>query len=305
MGAPARPGPPSVNGINGLIPIIRNFQPSKTQEDVLNHIIDFIQTTEKPIVVAFENQTAPAVSQPIDQLMAEHEQSVFETERAQVESVPDAIEATRAQIEAFYKVKLTLATPFNTDDSVGSARVTAPLIPASEVLGVPNHTDMIRVNYPLETLAAGLSPIVDLDPINFSVHDSRVWHPAIPAYVDPSLQDTYPGLRDSYVVTCNLPGDPGWGHIYAYPLEHFIHERVNRDMQQIQRDYMAALDNARQQLAQDIRQMLGIPTAGQLNIAGLPGQIPDDTPTPGAYRQIKNAQGVMVWVQDPTPSPPQ
>ncbi len=285
---PARPGPPVVNNQSGLANIIALYQ-SPNEAAVLDLIINFINTTEMPMVKSFETRTQPATSQAIDVQMAQHEAEVFATELAMAGLVPQTVEATRAQLADYYHTDLTLATLDTPSGGGGAAQVVAPLSPASQVEGT-SGVDTIRAEYPLQTSAAGLTPTVTIDPINLHTGDNRIWHPDLAAAVDPRLLAQYPGLRATYTIRCNLPDmrlpdntiiPTGWGNIYAMPLEHYVHIRVNSDLLDIQNATMTPLDQSRTvTLAQLIRAALNLPTADQLNIPDLPGTIPDDQAEP-------------------------
>jgi hypothetical protein len=282
--APPRPGPPGPNG-EGLAQIIQTWQPARNENEILDYIINYINTTEFPIVRAFESRTAPATAQAIDGMMAAHEAEVYQNELAMAANLAATIETQRQQMADFYKTDITLATLQNQAGSPGPAAVNAPLMPAQNVPGVTGYTDAIRTAFPNETLLAGLSPTFDIDPINVHVHNAIIWHPDMPAPVPDDLRAQYPSLRPTYSMHVNLHDfnnrPIGWGEFWAMPLEHYVHQRVNSDAVILNTDYMAALDKARSgPLAQAIRVMLGLPNNGNINITDLPGRLPDDRAEP-------------------------
>ena len=285
--APPRPGPPGPGGL-GLAQIIQQWQPPENEDAILDYIINFINTTEIPIVRAFEQRTAPATAQAIDQLMADHEATVYQNELAEAENLALTIEQQRQELAAFYQTDVTLATLKREAGSPGPAAVTAPLMPAAEALPVTGYTDSIRTAYPVEAAAANLSPVIDIDADQCPREsdgeqrsgakcDHLASEHRVP--VPDDLRAQYPTLRASYVVNASFPD--GWGHIWAMPLEQYVHQRVNADMANLNTDFMAPLDNARtQDLARAIRTMLGMPNNGNITITDLPATLPDDRAEP-------------------------
>ncbi len=193
-------------------------------------------------------------------------------------ALPDTIEQQRAQLSDFYKMDITLATLGNSSGSSGPARVTAPLLPAGDILPVTGYTDSIRQAFPDQAAQAGLPITFDIDAISPNTGPAMIWYPNTALAVDPATRAQYPGLAPSYTLQCTIPG--GWGHNWTAPLEQYFYNRVNNDQVEINNDYMVPLDNSRTgPLATAIRQMLGFPT-NTSNIAPLPPQIPDDQPDP-------------------------
>jgi hypothetical protein len=287
-GAPPRPGPPGPNG-EGLVRVVNNWQPTAGEDAILDYIINFIMTQEKPIQAAFQTRTAPAAAQPLDQIMAAHQASVYATQLAMVQELAAAVEAQRQQLADFYRCDITLATLRNSPGNAGPAAVMAPYVPASAILPVNGYVDSIRARYAAQAAAAGLPPSITIDGISPHTDQSNVtgqitdkaqiWHPGIIVNVPVSLSSLYPGLAASYNVSAAFPG--GWGHLFAMPLERYFQQRVQADLQEHNQAYMVPLDQARSvTLAQAIRQMLGVPNNGNVNIADLPGTIPDDQAEP-------------------------
>jgi hypothetical protein len=307
---PTRPGPPGSNG-EGLVQLVAQCKPPINESRILDYIENFIDgrsvgrvsgytyypKQEMSIAEAFRSRTAPATAQKIDQLMTLHKEQVFTAELAMVEALADAVNQERESLKAAYQADITLATLKPGMQSSGSAIVTAPLMPAQNATPVTGHTDKIRARYPIEAAAAKLSPVIDIDPMNVHVNptgntDERanaiIWHPDLNATVPDTLRAKYPSLRPTYRVMANFPlSTPpgsatypeGWGHIWAMPLEQYVHQRVNRDSAILDRDYMQALDRARTQtLAKVIRKMMGLPNNGNITIKDLPMTLPDDTP---------------------------
>ncbi len=297
MGAPPRPGPPGPNG-QGLVQLVEQWKPAASQNQILEMIKQFITSNEMPVDTAFENRTQPATSQAVDQQMEAHEAQVYQEELTAASGIPDAVELQRQQLASMYGTDLTLATPQNNSGSAVPAHINPPVVPASSIAPVTGHTDSIRAAYPAQAAAANLDVTVDIDPINPQTDAAEIWHPDMPAPVPASFLAQYKGLAPSYNVPGNAIG--GWGHVYAMPLEHYLLTRVDMDEQTLQNGYMVPLDNLRTQtLAQQIRQMLGLPTTGQLNIANLPAQIPDDQPEPQLPQPPPQRGGA-----NPPPPPP-
>ncbi|HEY4330483.1 MAG TPA: pilus assembly protein TadG-related protein [Phycisphaerae bacterium] len=275
--APVRPGPPGPNG-EGLAQVIAAWKPLSNENAILDYIINFINTQEMPVKTAFEARTAYAVGQPVSAQMATHEAEVFANEMEMLSGVAVTVEAQRAQIADFYQTDITLATLKNSPGNAGPAAVTAPYMAASDVTAVTGHVDLIRTAYPMETAKAGLNPVVTIDGISPHTDANRIWHPDLVAVTPAGLRGQYPTLKPAYTVSADFPD--GWGHIRTMPLERYFQQRVNSDKQELDQTFMVPLDNLRQQtLAAAIRQMLGIPN-GNVNIASLPGTIPDDQAEP-------------------------
>ncbi len=275
-GSTPRPGPPGPNA-EGLATLVSEWPTVQNQNEILDYITGYINATEMPFVLAFESRTAPATSLPIDVMMARHEEEVYQNQLAILRELPLAIEAQRAAFADLYKTDITLATLKNS--SHGPALVSVPLIPAADVPPIAGYTDSIRTAFPEQAAAANLSPVITIDPINVHVNEAIIWHPDIGAAVPPALRTQFPSLAESYRMNANFPG--GWGHIWTMPLEQYVHQRVNNDLQTIANDYMRALDQTRTgPLATTIRQMMHLPNNGILNIAGLPNTLPDDQPMP-------------------------
>jgi hypothetical protein len=293
-GAPIRPGPPGPNG-EGLVQIVAKWQPTAAQNAILDYIINFIITQEKPYQTAYQQRTAFARSQPVSAQMTQHEAEVYANELAMVQNLPAAFELQRQQIAEVYKTDITLATLKN--NSGGTAPIEAPYMPASDAPPFTQHTDFVRSRYPAETAAAGLPITYDMDAINPNYDQSRIWHPGIVVTVPDDLRALYPSLGRTY----SVGADANWGDLIGMPLEHYFHQRVAGDLQDINSTYMVPLDNARTQtLARAIRDMLGIPNDGDINIALLPATIPDDRaepvlptpPLPPAFRLPRHRRRV-------------
>ncbi len=273
--APPRPGPPGPNG-QGLVGILQSLPPPPNEDAVLDFIINYINNTEIPIVRAFEQKTAPGTAQPIPSIVAAHQYQVYHDELALTQSLSAVIEQQRAAVAAQYRTDITLATLNRTPGESGPAQVSAPLVPASQAIPVTGYVDTIRSAYPTQARAAGLPIVFDIDPVNVHTNEAMIWHPDVPVAIPDQWRAQYPTLAASYTLSANFP--EGWGHIWAMPLEHYVHQRVNNDMQEILADFMRPLDQSRRPtLAQAIRTMLAIPT---IQIANLPFQLPDDQAEP-------------------------
>ena len=275
--APRRPGPPGPNG-EGLVQLVAQWQASAAQNQakqnqILDYIINFIITKERPFQTAYEQRTAYAKSQPVDTIMTQHEAEIYATELAMVQSLPAAFELQRQQLAEFYKTDITLATFKNSTG--GTAPIVAPYMPASDAIPVFQHSDSIRARYPFQAARANLPPVYDMDPISPDDGPTRVWHPGLIVAVPNDLRALYPSLRPSYPVGAG----GNWGNIASMPLERYFYQRVGGDLQDIDSTYMRPLDTSRTQtLAAAIRQMLGVPN--NLRITGLPATIPDDQREP-------------------------
>jgi len=284
VGAPPRPGPPGPNG-EGLAQIVQTWVPARNESEILDYIIDYINTTEIPIIRAFEKRTAPATAQAIDTMMAAHEAEAYQNELAMADTLAATIETQRQEMADFYKTDITLATLQNLAGNPGPATVHAPLMPAEQAPAMTGYTDTIRTAFPHETMLGGLSPVFDIDAINVHVRGAIIWHPDMPVSVPNELRAQYPSLRTAYQIHVNLRDlnnrPIGWGECWAMPLEHYVRQRVNADAATLNGDYMAPLDQARMgPLRQAVRIMLGLPNNGNIHITNLPGRLPDDQAEP-------------------------
>ncbi len=286
--APPRPGPPGPNG-EGLAQVLTEWQPTANEKAILQYIINFIGSTEKPYQTAYERQTSYATTVDVHGNMAAHESQIYAAELAMVQAIPATIEAQRQQLSDFYHFDITLATLKNSPGNSGPSPVVAPYVPASTVPPVTGYTDSIRTEYAAQAAAAGLPPVITIDGVNPNsdlsnltsspADKAMIWHPDLLAAVPANLLAQYPTLKPSYTVSGGFPG--GWGHTFAMPLEQYFLQRVNNDMQEIDRTFMTPLDQARSvTLANTIRQMLGVPNNGNINITDLPTTIPDDQREP-------------------------
>ncbi len=265
------PGSPA--GLGPLVTYVINT-PTKVEKEILDLIINYINGTEMPLLIAFEQRTAPATNQPVDQQMDKHEKAVFDTETKMVDQTPDAIEAQRASFAKFYRSDATLATVLNDPTLSGPAKVPAPCIPA-EVPQPISVTDTITGN-----------PVV-VDPINPQTYNTLTGDARI-TYPNPVVQIPLVG---EFTINCNVPG--GWGHMWAMPVERYYNDRVWNDQQTILNTYMVILDNLRNNhanpldLKHQIELLLNVPL--DTNIDDLPGFLPDGVPDPtnnGQYDQI-------------------
>jgi hypothetical protein len=262
--------------VQQLIALANSLPQTLTNEQVLDYIINFVRTSEQPILGQFQVRTRPATSQSVDVQMAAHESEVYSREMEMAGGLPGVIEQTRAQLADYYKVDLTLATLNGGVSAAGaSATIAAPVKSAGDLsLQVPAlHLDLIRMSYPQEALAANLLPVVFIDRISPHTRDNRIWHPNLLASADPGLRQQYPRLRPGYVVQCDQPG--GWGHIWVAPLERYLYERIAADSSRLNGDYMAPLDQARSITLRDaIHVMLfGSPNGAVPSIPAIPASI--------------------------------
>src|SRR5262249_39489562 len=73
--APKRPGPPAPNG-QRPVQLIGKCKLSGTQTAILDYIEGYTAGTEQPILAKFQARTAPAIFQPVDANMAQHEAAI-------------------------------------------------------------------------------------------------------------------------------------------------------------------------------------------------------------------------------------
>src|SRR5947207_1510779 len=66
-------------------------------------------------------------------------------------------------------------------------------------------------------------------------------------------------------IDCDEPGPAkstnlmgGWGHSYAFPMERYVTDRVSKDQQTINTQYMQVIDQLRRELAVILNQMAGM-----------------------------------------------
>ncbi|HVX84533.1 MAG TPA: pilus assembly protein TadG-related protein [Phycisphaerae bacterium] len=274
-----RPGPPGPNG-EGLRQLVAKFVNSPMDAPMLQAIIDSLQQ-QLAVLSAFEERTAPATSQPVDAQMQSHEQQVFQAEQDVASQLPDVVDRQRQSLADFHRTDITLATPQRPlDDPDGSANVIAPVVTADVPAPVEGHIDSIRTEYLPEAIAAGLSPIVEIDPINPNTLDNRIWHPDLVAPVPADVSTQYPSIAGSFLVSCNVPG--GWGHSWAFPIEHYLTNRVWTDQATLNATYMQQIDLLRQQLAQKLAEMRGF---GTDNVQPLPPRLIDSQLDPQGVRE--------------------
>ena len=267
----------------GLVPltnyVLQNI-PTKAETQVLNLIIRYINSTEIPILVSFEQRTQPATNQNVGQQMAQHEQEVFSNQTQMVLQTPTSIEQQRDSLATFYRVDTTLACMQNTPDQTGPAAIPAPCVPANTPQSI-SVTDTI----------SGQTVVVD--PINPQTNSPATGDASI-TYPDPVVQIPMVG---SYELKCNVPG--GWGHIWAMPVERYFNDRVWNDQQTIRNTYMVTLDNSRNNCANplDLKHQIELllNTALDSTIDDLPGFISDNMPDPNnndAYDNIPVLPGL-------------
>jgi len=251
---PGQPGPPGPNG-QGLRQLTSQWSPPEQNETPMLQAIQASLQQQLVVLSQFEALTAPAESQQVPTTAANHEAEVFANEQTIATALTQAVQQQLTQQTDFYKVQLTLATTGRGAQPQGPAQVLAPVVPASVI------------------------PSVDgIDPINVD----GITYPDQMAQIPASLQAQYPGLPPSFPIVCSIDG--GWGHSYATPVKLYFNGRVWNDQQGLN-VYMQQIDQLRQQLAQLLRTLRGLPA--QQTIAPFPNTIIDSQPDPqGVHEQI-------------------
>lgn len=280
--AAGRPGPPGPGG-EGLRTLVQNWTPPQVVAPYFQAIIDSLQGAQIPTLVEFETRTAPSLAQNVPSIVAAHQAEVFRNQRDMLGMLSQTVQEQVAQHADYYKAQITLAAPGVGAQPAGLAAIQPPIIDADDpALRLPDmHFDSIRRIY------------VDIDPINVHTDaipedafpppvtpsenplDARIWHPDVEASVPSDLISQYPGIRPSFTIRCSIQG--GWGYSYGAPIKRYFNSRVGNDAQTLGQ-YMWRIDELRRQLAEQLRQLRGLPQND--TIAVMPGQIVDSQRDP-------------------------
>ncbi len=275
---PGRPGPPGPNG-EGLRQLVAKWSSAPEDEAMLQVILASLQA-QLAVLQDFEDRTQPATSQAVDAEMQAHEAQVFQTESEIADQLVGTVERQRQAIADFHGTDVTLARVGRDPEQSGTADVTTPVETADTPEWVNLHVDSIRMTYPVEAAEAGLFPLVSIDPINPHTLENRIWHPDVLAPIPASVAAQFPEIQGSFTVNCNVAG--GWGHSWAFPLERYVSARVWSDQQTLNTQYMAKIDELRDELAKQLAQMRGLqPTP----VRGLPARLVDSQLSPAGVQQ--------------------
>lgn len=250
--SPLHPGPPGPGG-EGLRALVGQWTPPTSVAPCLQAIITAIQR-QTAVLVGFRSHTASAVAQNVPARSASHRAEVFASQQQMVSELPATIARQLSAQADFYKMRLTVATTGRGAQPQGPAQIQAPIVAADDPSLIPEpHFDSLR------------GGMVSIDPINVHADAAAIVWPN-----PESRSVTIAGRTISFTVNCNIGG--GWGHLYAAPLKRYFDQRVWNDQQGLSA-YMQQIDDLRQQLAQTLRQLRGLPAKDR--ITPLPAQLKD------------------------------
>ncbi len=192
---------------------------------------------ELDVLQDYWDQVSPYTDTDVQTTLAGNESLIFQEQGTVAESLPDTVESQRSAFESFYRTNIA-----HTD-------VSAPVMIADKAdrqLGL-SHFDSIRAKYSNEL---NLPIMVDIDPINPNTappNDPTMGSAVV--YPNPIAQIG----GQLIAINCNVPG--GWGHCWAFPIEHYFSDRVSKDMnfglqQQFFQNGSTGIDDLRVELAQ-------------------------------------------------------
>ena len=250
--SPRQPGPPGPGG-EGLRQLVQKWSPPASSAPFLKAIIASLQQ-QLAVLVEFESRTAPGLAQDVPARVAAHQAEVFATQQQMVAQITPAISQQLTDQKNFYKIDLTVATTGRGAQPDGPAQIQAPVAPADDPSLTPDpHFDSIR------------GATVSIDPINVHTDAAAIVWPT-----PESRSVVIAGHPITFTVNCNIPG--GWGHIYGAPIKRYFEQRVGNDQQSLS-TYMQRIDDLRRQLADQLRQLRGLPPND--NITPLPATLSD------------------------------
>ena len=236
--SPRWPGPPGPGG-EGLRQLVQKWSPPASSAPFVQAIIASLQM-QLAVLVEFESRTAPGVAENVPARVAAHEAEVFATQQQMVAQITPTISQQLSDQANFYHVRLTVATTGRGAQPDGPAQIQAPVAPADDPSLTPDpHFDSIR------------GATVSIDPINVHTDAAAIVWPTTE-----SRSIVIAGRPITFTVNCNIPG--GWGHIYGAPIKRYFEQRVGNDQQSLS-VYMQRIDDLRRQLAEQLRQLRGLP----------------------------------------------